>query len=391
MLDPTTRTLTSWRGWAPPSWPRAGRTFWLALVGSASIHAVVYWITPAFVESFTPGKVAHYDANLVPIKQLNPTTPESANTTRGGRMTSRSPPSSGPQQRPPARSEATFAVPTSEAITEAGASATDNSPSSSASTERTPARPSESTATVSDESTTKTNATVEAIPAPAAPRRPPVFAERIAIEYKLSTAITDGVASFSWTRRGAEYEIESSIQATGFLVGVFAGVIHQQSRGTITEEGLRPQQFSIRRGDGEAEIAEFRRDTNALSLKRSGGVRTLPLARALQDMQSFLFQLAYEAPQLADDGGQLDVLVTNARKVYRYQFRKVGTETLETAFGAVETIRMVSEATNPEDQYEVWLASGYSYLPIKLKYYLGRFQVEQLATRVGISGAAGVR
>jgi len=222
-------------------------------------------------------------------------------------------------------------------------------------------------------------------------RRAPAFAERIAIEYKLSTPISDGVASFRWSRRGAEYEIESSIQATGFLVSAFAGVIHQQSKGLITDEGLRPQQFSIRRGEGEAESAEFKRETNALSLKRSGNTRTLPLTDSMQDMQSFLFQLAYDAPHLAENGEKLDIVVTNARKVYRYQFRKLGTETLETRFGAVETIRLLSEAANPEDQYEVWLAPGYFYLPVRLKYYIGRFEVEQLATRVGVSSDAAAR
>jgi hypothetical protein len=223
------------------------------------------------------------------------------------------------------------------------------------------------------------------------PRPVPAFAERISIEYKLSTAITDGVANFRWTRKGADYEIESSIQATGFLVSAFAGVIYQQSRGSITDEGLRPQQFSIRRGEGEAETAEFKRDTNALAMKRNGETRSVPLTRDMQDMQSFLFQLAYDAPQLADSGEKLDVLVTNARKVYRYQFRKMGTERVETRFGAIDTIRLLSEAPNPEDQYEVWLAPSYFYLPIKLKYYLGRFPVEQLATRLGVSGDAPPR
>ena len=171
----------------------------------------------------------------------------------------------------------------------------------------------------------------------------------------------------------------------------FAGVIHQQSRGLITEEGLRPQQFSIRRGEGEAEVAEFNRETNALSLKRNGRTRTLPLTESMQDMQSFLFQLAYDAPHLAENDEKLDIVVTNARKVYRYQFRKLGTETLETRFGVIDTIRLLSGAANPEDQYEVWLAPGYFYLPIRLKYYLGRFEVEQMATRIGVSSDAAAR
>jgi len=104
-------------------------------------------------------------------------------------------------------------------------------------------------------------------------------------------------------------------------------------------------------------------------------------------MQSFLFQLAYDAPRLKESGGRLDVLVTNARKVYRYQFKKVGEEIIETRFGQIDTIHLLSEAENPEDTYEVWLAPSYFYLPVKLKMYVGRFPMEQIATRIGISGA----
>jgi hypothetical protein len=216
----------------------------------------------------------------------------------------------------------------------------------------------------------------------------PPFAEQISIDYKLSSPITDGVANFKWSRKGEQYEIESSIQATGFLVSAFAGIIHQKSAGDVTEEGLRPREFFIRRGEGEAETAEFLHANNALTFKRRNEGRVVPLARGLQDMQSFLFQLAYLAPRMANTDERIDMMVTNARKVYRYQFQRVGVETLQTRFGAVDTIRLISEAANPEDAYEVWLAPSYQYLPVKLRYYLGRFRVEQLATRIGSSAPA---
>ena len=383
-----------------PGWLvlRDGRVFWIAFVGSLLIHAVLYGVTPAFTLAFRPVKIATYQAALVPIEQIAAVSVPKAPS--GSRL--RTDPTANPRALPlppPNRSEAAFVAPeNSIAVAATSATSDVNSaplgnntlPTAPAAGERPALRLPEAVG----ESDTLVAAGTPALPPAASqttPRRAPAFAERIAIEYKLSTAITDGVASFRWTRRGAEYEIESSIQATGFLVSAFAGVIHQQSKGVITEAGLRPQQFSIRRGEGEAELAEFKRETNALSLKRSGNSRTLPMTESMQDMQSFLFQLAYDAPQLGENGEKLDIVVTNARKVYRYQFRKLGTETLDTRFGAIETIRLLSEAANPEDQYEVWLAPGYFYLPIRLKYYLGRFPVEQLATRIGISADAAAR
>jgi len=374
-------------------WWRDGRVLWIALAISVVTHAMLYWMTPGIELAFRPTKVAKYDASLVPIEQIAPA-PAPTTAVRQRLRTQSAIPLRESVPAKLARSEADFVAP-ENSIAVASPSpvvevanavpADDRLPAAAASQLPEPAT--ESRASIPAE------ASEQSLPATAqnAPRRAPAFAERIAIEYKLSTAIADGVASFRWNRRGAAYEIESSIQATGFLAGAFAGVIHQQSKGLITDEGLRPQQFSIRRGEGEAEAAEFKRETNALSLKRNGKTRTLPLTESMQDMQSFLFQLAYDAPHLAENGEKLDIVVTNARKVYRYQFRKLGTETLETRFGAVETIRLLSEAANPEDQYEVWLAPGYFYLPLRLKYYLGRFEVEQLATRVGVSSDAAAR
>jgi hypothetical protein len=384
----------------------------IAFVASVLVHVIAYWVTPRFATTLTPTKPVQYDASLVPLESLPAVT--QAIETRVVNSKRTGPRSEAPAQTQPRRttpkSAADFdapenaiavaaataeptpdpaTVPTNAAEGGAGAS------NSATGIERSLTPQAGGTPTGNEAANPRAPGSADPAPPPAVPltpaRRAPAFAERISIEYKLITAITDGVASFRWTRRGAEYEIESSIQATGFLVSAFAGVIHQQSRGTITEDGLRPQQFSIRRGEGEAELAEFRRGTNALAMKRNGETRAVPLTRDMQDMQSFLFQLAYDAPHLAESGDKLDVLVTNARKVYRYQFRKLGTEILDTRLGPIETVRLLSEAANPENQYEVWLAPGYFYLPMKLKYYLGRFQVEQLVTRIGVSDEVTTR
>lgn len=350
----------------------------VAVILSCVLHATAYFAMPRFVEQFTPAKVVRYDASLIPIERAIATvaTPGAAVKRR---VAARIDP---PAVRPV--SETNFAAP-ENAIAVAAADAVERT-EPQAIQEPVPATNNLGTesqaATVAEAPTT-----VAPVTTPSPKRVAPAFAERISIEYKLTSSIADGVANFKWTRKGDAYEIESSTQATGFLIAALTGVIYQQSRGTITEDGLRPTVFSIRRGDGEAETAEFQRPTNSLLFKRGNNVRTVPMNREMQDMQSFLFQLAYDAPRIAEGDGRLDVLVTNARKVYRYQFKKISEEIVETRFGPVDTIRLLSEAANPEDAYEVWLAPKYSYLPVRLKLYLGRFPFEQIATRIGVAGA----
>ena len=211
---------------------------------------------------------------------------------------------------------------------------------------------------------------------------PPELPARIKIAYKMSSSVSDGVADYTWTRDGDRFEIDSSMQATGFIVGNLMGVLHQVSRGVLTPTGLQPESFQIRRGEAVPDTAEFLRGSNELKLTRAGNVRVLPLPPQIQDMQSFLFQLAFDAPKLRHPDDQLDVQVTNGRKVYRHRFKQVGVETLQTRAGPLQTLHLRSDATDPEDTYEVWLATDRYHLPVKIKFFAGRFPVELIAASI---------
>lgn len=372
---------------ALPRWS-SRRVLTVALVASILVHALGYAWLP-LVEMFTVPAATRFSATLAPM-QARPTNtavtqPSTAPTPRTRSAQSRTQPTpGGPAQ---IASEATSGEGSGVPVQMPSATQDDLITSSKVAVQANKDEAIVATPRVEDPAPAMNTAVTAEPPRVVSPL--PAFAEQISIDYKLTSPITDGVANFRWTRTGEQYEIESSVQATGFLVSAFAGVIHQKSAGEVTEEGLRPRQFFIRRGEGEAETAEFLHANNALTLKRRNEGRVVPLARGLQDMQSFLFQLAYLAPRLSNSDERIDMMVTNARKVYRYQFQRVGVETLQTRFGPVETIRLISEAANPEDAYEVWLAPAYQYLPVKLRYYLGRFRVEQLATRIGSSGGSG--
>ena len=111
----------------------------------------------------------------------------------------------------------------------------------------------------------------------------------------------------------------------------------------------------------------------------------LPPASNMQDTQSFLFQLALDAHKLKTADDRLNVSLTNARKLYEYQFRLLGEETIKTRMGALTALHLKSDAADPEDVYEVWLSPKHYYLPVKIKFYMGRFLVEQTITSISAS------
>ena len=214
------------------------------------------------------------------------------------------------------------------------------------------------------------------------------FPQRISMAYRLSSSVADGIADFSFRRSGVDgrdYELTSTIQATGIFAGLFVGAFRQTSRGEMTYNGIRPAFFSMQRGDAPTDTAEFNRDKRELKIIKHGETHLFPLPPRLQDTQSFLFQLAQEARQLGTSEDSIKVALTNARKLFRYEFRRVNDETLQTRMGALTTIHLKSDATDPEDVYEVWLSPKHFYLPVKIKFYMGKFLVEQTVSSITAS------
>ncbi len=362
---------------------RPRRELVLAFVLSVALHLFAWHATPYFILAWREPANVSFDAVIVPIAETPATPPPGA-----GRGTNRARRNSGPKE--PRRAIAR--IPSAGFVAPANAIAVDAALETSADDIRFSAMaasdrgdpvegpPGAPPATTLEEAIRPKSPV--AIEQERANPPAPVLPSRISIAYNMSSSISDGVAEYQWTREGNRFEIDSTMQATGFMVGNFVGVLHQVSQGVVTELGLKPGSFRIRRGDGNPDSAEFLHATNELRLTRAGEVRLLPLPPLIQDMQSFLFQLSFDAPKLRSIEDRLEVLVTNARKIYRHRFVQVGIETVQVRSGAVEALHLRSDAVQPEDSYEVWLAPGKHYLPVKIKFYAGRFPVELIATSI---------
>lgn len=348
-----------------------------ALTLSVAVHLIVWFASPQYVQAWREPPAARYDAVLVPAIDA-PSASLPATTARPRRNASLA------TKAAPTRPKTPFVAPENAIVVDRAPQTGDEGSVIAvvAADEKSPS--------VEER---RMDATVVASVADAGPPtlsdaaklnqpEPAELPSRIAIAYKMTSSISDGVAHYVWTRDGDRFEIDSSMQATGFIVGNFVGVLHQVSRGLLTPAGLQPGSFQIRRGDGAPDTAEFLRASSELRLTRAGEARSLPLPPLIQDTQSFLFQLAYDAPRLKHPEDRLDVLVTNGRKVYRHQFKQVGIETLQARAGPIQAMHLRSEARDPEDVYEVWLALDNYYLAVKIRFYAGRFPVELIATSI---------
>lgn len=203
---------------------------------------------------------------------------------------------------------------------------------------------------------------------------------RIAIEYELKSNLVDGRADYVWRRDDTRYEIDGSVEANGFLATMFVGRIEQNSQGVVTESGLRPTKFSLKRGETTAETADFQWAAKKIRHQRTRSEHVQDLTDNSQDLLSFIFQFAYEFPEKLNAPGRVTFSITNARKLDKYEFRIVGDEKLTLPMGPANTVHLIRQTGDPTETYEAWLDRDRHFLPVKLRFMLGgRVQVEQIA------------
>lgn len=207
-------------------------------------------------------------------------------------------------------------------------------------------------------------------PEPAASAQPadtPIaFPERIELEFDIAKSADHapmGRVVHRFEREGARYLIQSVSAATGIAVLFATGRYVQESRGTLTPQGLRPEQFVVRRGRAErTETAAFDWASARATVSAGGATREWTLQAGAQDQLSYLHQLSF----LIADPSLPAVMVTNGRRFYSARLEIVGRETVATGLGPVSALQVRSWLEG-ESRMDVWLAPDYGNLPVKVR------------------------
>ncbi len=226
-----------------------------------------------------------------------------------------------------------------------------------------------------------------AIAQPAAPLKEPepfpvdALPARMTIDYRLTSVFADGHATYRWDREGDSYTINAEAEAEGFFTLFLEGRIVQESRGTVTASGLRPDWFSERKPGGPPEGLEFDWAAKQVTFDRNGERKTGPLADNTVDWLSMIFQLAHLPPK----GESFDMQVFTQRRMYRFRLKVLGIEEIDIPLGRVRALHL--RHVDPEDAKElvdVWLGLDQHYLPVKMRFPAARnrFVIEQVATHV---------
>jgi uncharacterized protein DUF3108 len=204
--------------------------------------------------------------------------------------------------------------------------------------------------------------------------------ERVTLTYELKRNGTVHVdVSETLEHDGRTYEITSEGRGRGILA--LFGVLKRTSRGHITPQGLRPDEFRDQRPGGWVVSAKFDWDARSVTQEKNGKSETLKMPPDARDPLSLAYSFAFVPPK----GKEYDVTRADGRGLTPFRFTVVGTETLATPVGEMQTLHIAKLRDGPDDKAtDIWFAAERDFLPVRvLVVDSDGTRSDQMVTRIG--------
>jgi hypothetical protein len=189
----------------------------------------------------------------------------------------------------------------------------------------------------------------------------------IEIKYRVSMGsmkIGEGFDTFE--HDGKTYSVVSESKTAGVAAMLYRLNIRREAKGRITPEGLKPRTFVESRNGKMKRSANFDWEANQVQLVDGDeNKQTVPLPPGTWDATSFAWNFAFVPP----GDKELNINLTDGRRVTSYRYAIVGRETLNTVIGDIPTLH-VKKVQEGDDKraFDVWLATERNYLPVRIRY-----------------------
>jgi hypothetical protein len=206
--------------------------------------------------------------------------------------------------------------------------------------------------------------------------------DRLSIDYRLTSALVDAHAAYHWSREGDAYRITGEGEAVGFFSLFLEGRIQQESRGTVTAAGLRPDRFVESKPGTAQEGLDFDWPDHKVTFEYGENRKTSPLTDDTVDWLSMIFQLAHVPPP--SEAESMQIKVFTQRRLYDFHLKVLGEEEIDIPMGRVRALHLRHVDAADGQVVDVWLGIDQHYLPVKMRYPVARnrLMVEQAATSV---------
>jgi hypothetical protein len=203
--------------------------------------------------------------------------------------------------------------------------------------------------------------------------------ERITLTYELKRNSLVVDVSETLEHDGRTYVITSEGKGRGILA--LFGLLKRTSRGRITAQGLRPDEFRDERPGGWAVSAKFDWDARSVTQEKNGKSETLKMPATAQDPLSLAYSFAFVPPK----GKEYDVTRADGRGLTPFRFTVLGNEKLATPAGEMQTLHIAKVLDGPEDKStDIWFAAERDFLPVRvLVVEKDGTRSDQMVTRIG--------
>jgi len=203
--------------------------------------------------------------------------------------------------------------------------------------------------------------------------------ERITLTYELKRNSLVVDVSETLEHDGRSYVITSEGKGRGILA--LFGILKRTSRGRITPQGLRPDEFRDERPGGWTVSAKFDWDARSVTQEKNGKSETLKMPATAQDPLSLAYSFAFVPPK----GKEYDVTRADGRGLTPFRFAVVGSEKLVTPAGEMQTLHIAKVPDDPEDKAtDIWFAAERDFLPVRvLVVEKDGTRSDQVLTRIG--------
>lgn len=189
-----------------------------------------------------------------------------------------------------------------------------------------------------------------------------------------------GSASIDYAQDSpGHYTLRWLVEGRGLLKLLYPS-LEQQSTGEVGPGGLKPHVYRYAFGSRASKTYEatFDWETNVITLKTAKGEQQRDLRVNTQDILSFMYQFMFVPPLQ-----EMHVTLTNGRRVGEYEYTFEGEDSLVIADQTIQTVHIVHTRGDTDEKVELWLASDYRYVPVKIKKLeKNGMVIEQVATQL---------
>lgn len=203
---------------------------------------------------------------------------------------------------------------------------------------------------------------------PSTPLLAAPLTEQFPVSYSVSrNGFPVGVAERRLTRHGDRLVFNSTAYPTGLVSLFVSDRIVESSIMLLQGDGLvRPEQYNYQRSGGRHDNKfQLTFDWQRKEVTSSYDQRVLPLQPDTQDLLSFQLAMMLDLQQ---GKRSFSFPIVDKKELHIYDFKTIGTETLDTALGRVRVVKLLHEPREDEGRFVFWCAQEWGFLPARIEH-----------------------